>query len=217
MAPTTPITTRGLQPSAAPAVTSTTIGLQHGADMWMLPLAPLSKNYPTTIENVSHAGSATTFTQIQIDVHVAFVTPHGGVKSMSPKQWLAKYTKWRKVEYRHAYMGSAIEQGIAWQIRINREGRKMSQRDLASKIGSRQSAISRAEDTSYGRHRLETLVKIANAFDCALQVRFVPYSSLARDSDDLSRAALYAPSYLEETTHANQAVKELTSGTKHII
>jgi transcriptional regulator with XRE-family HTH domain len=191
------------------------VSLQHGAAMLMQPLELLSKNYPTTIKNVSLVGRVTTFTPTQINVHVAFVTLHSGAKPIAPKQWLAKYTKWRKEEYRHAYMESTIEQGIAWQIRINRERRQMSQRDLASKIGSRQSAISRAEDTSYGRHRLETLVKIANAFDCALQVKLIPYSSLARDSEDLSLSALYAPSYSEETIHANQTAKELTSGIKH--
>lgn len=142
-----------------------------------------------------------------INVQVAFVTLHGGAASVTSGEWLAKRTKWRKPEYRHAYMESAIEQGVAWQIRVNRERRQMNQRDLAEKIGSRQSAISRAEDTTYGRHRLETLVKIAHAFDCALQVRFVPYSTLAKDSDDLSPLALYAPSYSEETAHVSKTAE----------
>ncbi|MBU1690510.1 MAG: helix-turn-helix domain-containing protein [Gammaproteobacteria bacterium] len=116
----------------------------------------------------------------------------------TPLQWLKKRRKWRNQEYRHSYMEAAIEQGVAWQIKINREKRNLSQGELANMIGSQQSAISRVEDTSYGRHRLETLTKIANAFDCALQVRFIPYSKLARDSDDLSPKALYAESYTEE-------------------
>jgi len=118
---------------------------------------------------------------------------------LNESQWLEKRKKWKNAEYRHAYMEAALEQGVAWQIKINRESRKLSQAQLARCIGSRQSAISRAEDPSYGRHRLETLVKVANAFDCALQVKFVPYSQLAKDSDDLSPEALYAKSYLEET------------------
>lgn len=121
-----------------------------------------------------------------------------GLVEHSPIHYLVRRKKWGNSEYRHAYMESAIEQGVAWQIRINRERRGLSQSDLARLIGSKQSAISRVEDESYGRHRLETLVKIANAFDCVLQVRFVPYSKLARDSEDLSPTALYARSYVEE-------------------
>lgn len=116
----------------------------------------------------------------------------------TPRQWLEKRKKWHDSEYRQSYMEAAIEQGVAWQIKINREHRSLSQKELALRIGSAQSAISRAEDPSYGRHRLETLVKVANAFDCALQVKFIPYSQLAKDSDDLSPNALYAKSYIEE-------------------
>jgi transcriptional regulator with XRE-family HTH domain len=113
-------------------------------------------------------------------------------------QCLEKKKKWRIREYRHAYMDAAVEQGVAWQIKINREQRNLTQTELAKIIGSKQSSISRAEDPSYGRHNLETLMKIAHVFDCALQVKFIPYSQLAKDSDDLSPAALYAKSYEEE-------------------
>lgn len=117
---------------------------------------------------------------------------------VTPQQWLAKRKKWRTCEYRQAYMEASIEQGVAWQIKLNRERRGYSQKELARRIASTQSAISRAEDPTYGRYRLETLVKVANAFDCALQIKFVPYSQLAKESDDLSPNALYAKSYSEE-------------------
>ncbi|MDO8369605.1 MAG: helix-turn-helix transcriptional regulator [Candidatus Nitrotoga sp.] len=133
----------------------------------------------------------------QMNVFV-FVALGEDVLRPTPRQWLAKKKKWADIEYRHLYMNAAIEQGVAWQIKNNRERRHLSQKALANCISTKQSAISRAEDPSYGRHNLETLVKIANAFDCALQVRFVPYSQLAEDSDDLSPDALYAKSYSEE-------------------
>jgi transcriptional regulator with XRE-family HTH domain len=132
--------------------------------------------------------------------------------TISPHQTTAADLKirprWRNIEYRQAYMEAAIEQGVAWQIKVNREQRQLSQKALAQRIGTRQSAISRAEDPEYGRHRLETLVKIANAFDCALQVRFIPYSTLARHSDDLSPDALYAPSFEEECSH-DENIREI--------
>lgn len=100
-------------------------------------------------------------------------------------------------------MEAAIEQGVAWQIRLNREMRGMTQEKLAEAIGSGQSAISRLEDPSYGAQSLESLVKVANAFDCALSVKFVSYSQLAYDSECLSPAAQYAASYYEEVEDLN--------------
>ena len=100
--------------------------------------------------------------------------------------------KWRNKEYREAYMEAAIEQGVAWQIQINRKFRNMSQTDLATAIGTKQSAISRFEDPEYGAHSLETLKQIANAFDCALSVKFISYGDLASESERLSETDQYA-------------------------
>lgn len=79
---------------------------------------------------------------------------------------------------------------MAWQIKVNRQVRGLSQGELAQILGTRQSAVSRLEDPSYGAHSLETLISVAKAFDCALSVRFVPYSELAKQSADLSPEAL---------------------------
>jgi len=106
--------------------------------------------------------------------------------------------EWADLEYRQAYLEASIEQGLAWQIRANRKQRGWSQEDLANKIGTGQSAVSRLEDPAYGGHSMATLVSIAHAFDCALIVKFAPYSELGRLSEDLSPKALYAPSFTEE-------------------
>lgn len=98
--------------------------------------------------------------------------------------------KWRDVEYRQAYMQASIEEGVAWQIKANRKSRGMTQDDLAILLESKQSVVSRLEDPEYGAHSLDTLIKLANAFDCALSVRFVSYAKLASESEDLSEASL---------------------------
>lgn len=100
--------------------------------------------------------------------------------------------KWRNREYREAYMESAIEQGIAWQIQINRKFRNMTQENLAHTTGIKQSVISRLEDTEYEEHSIEILKKIANAFDCALSVKFISYGDLAYQSERLSEIDQYA-------------------------
>jgi len=111
---------------------------------------------------------------------------------------LSSKPEWSDPEYRQAYAEAAIEQGIAWQIRANREARGLSQTELAEKIDTRQSAISRLEDPEHGSHTIPTLLKLAHAFDCALSVRFIPYSQLAWESTHLSPADLYAMPYSKE-------------------
>ena len=120
------------------------------------------------------------------------------VRQVKQDNPLSKYPKWRDAEYRRAYLLASIEQGIAWQIKTNRNARGLSQTDLANALGTKQSAVSRLEDPSYGGYTLDTLVSVAQAFDCAVSLRFVPYSALARESQDLSPEALYAAPYPEE-------------------
>lgn len=119
-------------------------------------------------------------------------------KATFSRSILQSKPKWKDAEYRHAYMESAVHQTIAWQIRINREHRNLTQQELAQSIGTRQSAISRAEDTEYGNHNLGTLIKIAHALDCALVVNFVSYSELAYQSNRLSKNHLIACGFQEE-------------------
>jgi len=91
-----------------------------------------------------------------------------------PKSWIDN-------EFRHAYMEATVHQDIAWQIKINRENREITQAELAKIIGTRQSAISRIEDSEYEGRTIPTLIKIAHAFGCALRVKLIPYSTLAKE------------------------------------
>lgn len=111
--------------------------------------------------------------------------------------------QWGDREYREAYMEAAIEQGVAWQIKINRKFRNMSQKELAAAIGTQQSAISRLEDPEYGAQSLETLLDVAKAFDCALLVKFISYSELAKESERLSETDQYAVPYSLDIEQGN--------------
>ncbi|MBA4371672.1 MAG: hypothetical protein C0402_02290 [Thermodesulfovibrio sp.] len=50
----------------------------------------------------------------------------------------------------------------------------VTQAELARKIGTKSTAISRLESPNYGKALLSMLRKIAGALDCELQVRLVP-------------------------------------------
>jgi len=126
-----------------------------------------------------------------------------GSASVSRLDALKRKTSWRDREYREAYADAAVEQGVAWQVKINREGRSLTQKELARYVGTKQSAISRIEDPEYGSYSIPMLQKIAHAFDCALIVKFAPYSVLARESVSLSPHQLFAKSYDEEMAEGN--------------
>ena len=96
-------------------------------------------------------------------------------------------------ELRHEYMVASVEQDIAWQIRINREKRGLTQRQLAEMIGSRQSAIARAEDPEYGKHSVATLIKIAKVFECGLLLKLVSYDKFFEETKDVSEDGLSVP------------------------
>lgn len=96
-------------------------------------------------------------------------------------------------------MEAAVEEGIAWQIKANRRLRKLSQAALAELIGTSQSGVSRLEDPAYGKYSLDTLTQIANAFDCALAVKFISYSTLAIESENLGPESLIAEPFSNES------------------
>ncbi len=98
-------------------------------------------------------------------------------------------------EYREAYVRETIWQGIAHQIRVMRESRNMTQRELAAVTGKSQSNIARIEDPDYGKCTLKTLMEVADAFDVWLTVEFVPFSEGLKRSSDKSVEKLNAKSF----------------------
>ena len=51
---------------------------------------------------------------------------------------------------------------------------KLSQAELARKVGTTQSVISRLEDADYDGHSLEMLRRIASALEQRIEIRFLP-------------------------------------------
>ena len=101
-------------------------------------------------------------------------------------------------EHRAAFVGSQISIGIPFQIRALRKQRKWDQRKLADKAGMLQPRISAVEKPGYGNLTLETLKRLAAAFDVALVVRFAPFSELIRWSDKFSPDDFNALGFDEE-------------------
>ena len=97
-------------------------------------------------------------------------------------------------EYRHGYLGSFLESVIAVQIRSLRIQRNLSQSELASRMGVTQSTIARLEG-GQGIPTAKTLLRLAEAFDVALNVRFVTFDNMLRDVSSFNPKRLRCRSY----------------------
>lgn len=73
----------------------------------------------------------------------------------------------------HAGEDGRLFAAIAEQVLAQRRARRLSQQELAELVGTTQSAIARLE-RGERPPRIDTLVRIANALDCELQVRLRP-------------------------------------------
>ena len=67
-----------------------------------------------------------------------------------------------------------LNANIAVQIFASRRKAEMTQGELAARVGTKQSVISRLEDANYDAHSLSMLKKIAEATGMKLRVQFIP-------------------------------------------
>jgi transcriptional regulator with XRE-family HTH domain len=100
-------------------------------------------------------------------------------------------------EFRHAYAASFMNSSIAAQIKIIREQREWTQAELAERIGTKQAGISRLENVNYDAWKVETLTRIAKAFDVRLRISFEEFDSLDDEVRRFGRSSLERASYDE--------------------
>ena len=87
---------------------------------------------------------------------------------------------------REAFVVSEIRVSIPFQVRALRAQRGWDQRVLAEKSGMAQPRISAIEKIGGANLNLETLKRLAAAFDIGLIVKFAPFSELVAWSDQFS-------------------------------
>jgi len=120
------------------------------------------------------------------------------VLALSKIIWTRLWEKLQRREYRHAYLAEHVRGGIAYQIRALRDQRKWNQGELSKRLNKPQSVVCRLEDPNYGKVTVQTLLEVANVFDVALEVRFVPYSSFVLNTRDVSSSAMHVASFDDE-------------------
>jgi transcriptional regulator with XRE-family HTH domain len=89
----------------------------------------------------------------------------------------------REKSYRDAFVASQLRIALPLQCRALRESRGWTQPKLAEAAHMTQPRISEIERPGERRLNLETLLRLASAFDVALEVRFVPFTQFVDDDD----------------------------------
>lgn len=98
----------------------------------------------------------------------------------------------RDTEYRHEFIKERVRSSVALQIRALRMQRNnMTQKQLGDAIGMAQTWVSKLENPEYGKMTVATLLRLAEAFDTDLEIKFRPFS---RTVDVLPRQG---PGYYE--------------------
>ncbi len=105
------------------------------------------------------------------------------------------WKKFKDKEYRNSFVGSHTASNIANQIATLREDRGWTQTELAQRAEMKQARISVLENPSNESVNISTLIRLANAFDVGLAVRFVPHSDIARWAVDADAKALGVTSF----------------------
>lgn len=120
-------------------------------------------------------------------------------------------TELRDKEYRDAFMASQLRISLPMQCRALRESREWTQPQLAEKASMSQPRISEIERPGERRLNLETLLRLASAFDVALQVRFVPFSQLVDDDDQVNLDDFYIAPFEEDIAALESREEQMKS------
>jgi transcriptional regulator with XRE-family HTH domain len=96
----------------------------------------------------------------------------------------------RQEEFSEGYAESFLDAYIATQIKVLREQNELTQSQLAERLETTQTAISRIESVNYSGWNISTLKRLARAFNVRLKVSFETYGSLIRDVKEFNRDSL---------------------------
>ena len=101
----------------------------------------------------------------------------------------------RNQEYRPAFVNARVRASVALQIRAIREQRHMTQTQLGKTLGMAQPWVSKLENPEYGKMTVATLLRLAEAFDTDLEIKFRPFSTtidtLPRQGPDYFRVRAF--------------------------
>lgn len=112
----------------------------------------------------------------------------------------------RDKSYRDAYVASQIRMGLPFQIRALRISRGWTQLQLAEAAGMSQPRIAEIEKGKRSLN-LETLLRLASAFDVGLDVFFASFGDLVDRKESFEPDTFDALSFSQEIAEAEQRAK----------
>ena len=101
-------------------------------------------------------------------------------------------------EYRREFVAERVRSSMALQIRALREQREMSQTKLGEELGMAQTWVSKLENPDYGKMTVATLLRLADAFDTDLDIKFRPFSTTIDELPRQGKEYFDVPSFDEE-------------------
>jgi transcriptional regulator with XRE-family HTH domain len=120
-------------------------------------------------------------------------------------------------EFREAFKLENVYTGICFQIRALREQREKSQRELGQLANMAQERISILEDpNAETKPTLATLLRLADAMDVGLDVRFVPFSTVLDRSVHTDMKCLEVASFDQELWSMELAIEAELAEQKNI-
>jgi transcriptional regulator with XRE-family HTH domain len=98
--------------------------------------------------------------------------------------------KFSDKEFAHAYVDEFLNMSIATQLKVLREQQELTQKRLAELAGMKQERISVLENVNYSSWSINTLRKLAAAFDVRLRVSFETFGSCLAEMENFTRESL---------------------------
>jgi transcriptional regulator with XRE-family HTH domain len=103
--------------------------------------------------------------------------------------------KLRNKVFRSSFVSAQVRRLVTSQIKALRESKRWTQGELGLRAGMKANAISRLENPDYGDFTINTLLRLAKAFDVGLIVRFAPFSELAMWNESVSPKDYVPPDF----------------------
>ncbi|MDO8531442.1 MAG: helix-turn-helix transcriptional regulator [Dehalococcoidia bacterium] len=105
----------------------------------------------------------------------------------------------RDPNFRSQFVADYVQEMVATQIRAIREQRKWTQEQLGEAAdGMRQVQVSRLENPDYSGVSLNSLKRVARAFDLGLIIQLAPFNEFLDWVVSVNPEKLVPPSYAEE-------------------
>lgn len=132
---------------------------------------------------------------------------------------LAKILKkaFKDKDYRHGYADEFLNSSIATQIKVLREQRGWSQKELANRAQMKQPRISVMENVNYSSWSINILRKLAEAFDLTLFVSFESFGKRLTDIERFNRENLERFSFENDPVFEQREERDVATGAMRFV